>query len=337
MRIITLEEHVIFPEMGVRVHRGGSGAEGGRGGQGAGGATNPFAEMPPEITQRLAEVSGERLQHMDRSGISMQVLSVIGPGAQLLEPEEASAFARDYNDILAEKIRSYPDRLAAFAHLPMTAPHAAADELERTARELHFRGALISGLTRGEFLDHPRYAPLLQRAEALGLPLYLHPGVPPKAVADAYYGGLPGSAGTLLSVAGWGWHAETALHVLRLIVSGTLDRYPRLQLIIGHMGEMLPMMMARCDDKFKVGTVAANGRTISQTLRDQVYITTSGMFSWPPLQAALATFGIDRVMFSVDYPFSTMEEGRSFLGSLPLAPADVEKIAHGNAERVLKV
>ena len=139
------------------------------------------------------------------------------------------------------------------------------------------------------------------------------------------------------SGAGWGWHAETALHVLRLIVSGTLDRYPRLHLIIGHMGEMLPMMMARCDDKFKVGTVAANGRTISQTLRDQVYVTTSGMSTWPPLQAALATFGIDRVMFSVDYPFSTMEEGQSFLGSLPLAPADVEKIAHGNAERVLKV
>jgi predicted TIM-barrel fold metal-dependent hydrolase len=162
-------------------------------------------------------------------------------------------------------------------------------------------------------------------------------------VADAYYGGLPGSAGTLLSVAGWGWHSETALHVLRLIVSGTLDRYPRLHLIIGHMGEMLPMMMARCDKMFKpgtagvAGTVGANGRTISQTLRDQVYITTSGMFSWPPLQAALATFGIDRVMFSVDYPFSMMDEGRSFLDSLPLAPADVEKIAHGNAERVLKL
>jgi uncharacterized protein len=101
-------------------------------------------------------------------------------------------------------------------------------------------------------------------------------------VADAYYSGLPGASGTLLSLSGWGWHAETALHILRLILSGTLDRYPRLQLIIGHMGEMLPMMMARCDDKFKVGTVAANSRTISQTLQDQVYVTTSGMFTWPP-------------------------------------------------------
>ena len=204
-------------------------------------------------------------------------------------------------------------------------------------RNIIFRGALISGLTGGEFLDHPRYAPLLQRAEALELPIYLHPGVPPKTVADAYYSGLPGASGTLLSLSGWGWHAETALHILRLILSGTLDRYPRLQLIIGHMGEMLPMMMARCDDKFKVGTVAANSRTISQTLRDQVYVTTSGMFTWPPLQTALATFGVDRVLFSVDYPFSPMEDGRRFLDSLPLTPADVEKIAHGNADRLLKL
>ncbi len=324
MRTVILEEHVSFPDMASRIP---SGAPGG----------GFFANLGPDIKKRITDVDGERLESMDRNGITLQVLSIVGPGAGLLDPEEGISFARDYNDLLAKKIRNYPDRLVAFATLPMTAPEAAADELQRAATEHQFRGALINGLTRGEFLDHPRYAPLLQRAEALELPIYLHPGIPPKTVADAYYSDLPGSTGTLLSLSGWGWHAETALHILRLIVSGTLDRYPRLQLIIGHMGEMLPMMMARCDDKFKVGTVAANSRTISQTLRDQVYVTTSGLFTWPPLQAALATFGVDRVLFSVDYPFSPMEEGRRFLDSLPLAPADVEKIAHGNADRLLKL
>jgi predicted TIM-barrel fold metal-dependent hydrolase len=338
MRIITLEEHVSFPEMTDRIQQGSQGGGGVQGG-GARGAGpqggGAFAGILPQVAGRIGDITGERLPGMDKNGISVQVLSVVGPGAHLLEPEKGPAFARDYNNLLAEKVAAYPDRFAAFAHLPMTAPEAAADELERTAREWNFRGAMISGLTRGEFLDHPRYAPLLQRAEALGLPLYLHPGPPPKLVFDAYYSDLPGTAGTLLSLSGWGWHAETALHILRLIISGTLDRYPRLQLIIGHMGEMLPMMMARCDDKFKVGTVAANSRTISETLREQVYVTTSGLFTWPPLQAALATFGIDRVMFSIDYPFSPMEEGRRFLDSLPLAQGDVEKLAHGNAERLL--
>jgi len=324
MRTIILEEHVSFPEMAARIPAQVPG-------------NGFFASLPPEAKRLISEVDGERLKSMDRNGITLQVLSVVGQGAGLLDPKEGPSFARDYNDLLAAKIRSHPDRLAAFAHLPMTAPEAAADELQRTSDEHHFRGALITGLTRGEFLDHPRYAPLLQRAEALELPIYLHPGIPPPTVAEAYYSGLPGASSTLLSLSGWGWHAETALHILRLIVSGTLDRYPRLQLIIGHMGEMLPMMMARCDDKFKVGTVAANSRTISQTLQDQVYVTTSGMFTWPPLQTALATFGVDRVLFSVDYPFSPMEDGRRFLDSLPLAPADVEKIAHGNADRLLKL
>lgn len=324
MRTVILEEHVSFPEITKRISLPGRGA-------------GAFAGMPPGVKDRIGDVSGERLREMERNGISLQVLSVAGPGAHLLPPEEGPALARDYNDLLAEKISPYPDKLAAFAHLPMTAPEAAADELERTARDLRFKGALISGTTRGEFLDHPRYAPLLLRAETLGLPLYLHPAPPPATVADAYFSGLPGAAGTLLSLSGWGWHAETALHILRLILSGTLDRYPRLQLIIGHMGEMLPMMMARCDGKFGIKEIAANGRSVSQTLRDQVYVTTSGMFTWPPLQAALATWGADRVLFSVDYPFSGMAEGRQFLDSLPLAPSDVEKIAHGNADRLLKL
>jgi uncharacterized protein len=186
-----------------------------------------------------------------------------------------------------------------------------------------------------QFLDAPEFAPIFERTEKLGVPIYLHPGLPPKAVKDAYYDGLPKHSGMLLSIAGWGWHAETALHVLRLIVSGTFDRYPKLKFIIGHMGEMLPMMMVRCDNTFKPGQAGANNRSVIETLREQVYITTSGIFTLPPLMAAIDTFGIDNIMFSVDYPFSTNEQGKQFLDSIPLDTAQVEKIAHGNADKLL--
>jgi predicted TIM-barrel fold metal-dependent hydrolase len=323
MRIITLEEHVAFPELIGLIPEEIL-------------LRDSIEHMPMirRVASSLAEVDNERLQFMDQEGISMQILSVSGAGADLLSPEEGPAFSRQYNDMLAAKISSYPDRFKAFAHLPMTNPAAAADELERTARAYGFKGALINGMTQGLFLDHPDFAPLLQRAEELDLPIYLHPGLPPKSVMEAYYSGLPGYAGTALAISGWGWHSETALHVLRLILSGTLDRYPRLKLIIGHMGEMLPMMMARCDDKLQINHAGVNQRPISRTLKEQVYITTSGIFTVPPLMVAIATFGIDRVLFSIDYPFSTSQDGRRFLDELPLSSEELHKIAHANAEKL---
>ncbi|WP_204376109.1 amidohydrolase family protein [Hymenobacter coccineus] len=199
-----------------------------------------------------------------------------------------------------------------------------------------FVGALLSGTINGLFLDDPQFAPLLARAEALGVPLYLHPGIPPQAVRDAYYSHLPHGLDQRLAMAGFGWHAETAVHVLRLVLSGTLDRYPRLQLIIGHMGETLPVMMARCDQVMPQAETQLP-RTVSQTLRDQVYLTTSGIFTSPPLEAALATFGLDRILFSIDYPFAPNAPGKAFLDGLQMPPADLEKLAHGNADRVLKL
>lgn len=321
MRIVTLEEHVTFPNFVSRLPENVHGVH----------------QLPSirSLSEKLADVAVARLESMDASGIAMQVLSVAGPGAELLPPTEGPSFARAYNDAVAAQIAPYPDRFAAFAHLPMTNPEAAAFELARSAAELGFKGALINGMTGGEFLDHPRFAPLLACAERLGLPIYLHPGPPPSAVAEAYYGGLPKSAGTVLSISGWGWHSETAIHVLRLIVSGTLDRYSGLQLIIGHMGEMLPVMMARCDKKFKVNDAGVNRRPISQTLKDQVFITTSGVFTLPPLMAAIDTFGIGNILFSVDYPFSNNSEGRQFLDSIPLARHQLAQISHANADRLL--
>lgn len=329
MRIVTLEEHFTVPALTKRIdpalilQRGFPTPD------------KPWS--PARQAKRLEDLGEERIKDMDAHGISTQVLSVAGPGADLLSPEEGPGWAREINDLVAQAAANYPGRYACFAHLPLTNPVAAVAELERAVKMLGFRGALVNGTTGGRFLDDPVFEPLLACAEALDVPLYVHPGLPPATVREAYYGGLAEPIAFGLSSAGWGWHSETALHVLRLVLSGTLDRHPRLQLIIGHMGEGLPAMLARCDQVFARATPDYVKRTVSQTILDQVHVTTSGFFSLPPFLALLQTFGVDRILFSVDYPFSDNAAGRAFLETLPVPPSDLSKIAHGNADRLLKL
>jgi predicted TIM-barrel fold metal-dependent hydrolase len=216
----------------------------------------------------------------------------------------------------------------------MQSPEACPAELHRTIKELGFVGALINGTTEGRFLDDPVYDQLLAAAVELGVPIYIHPHLAPEPVRQAYYGDLEPGAARVLEAAGWGWHQETALHVLRLVLRGTLDRHARLKLIIGHMGEMLPMMLARADDVFALD-IAHLARPISRAILDQVWVTTSGIFSQPPLLAALLTFGIDRIMFSVDYPYASNAKGRAFLDAVALSPLDLARLAHGNADALL--
>jgi uncharacterized protein len=292
------------------------------------------------VAEKMIDLGAGRIADMDRCGISVQVLSKagnhIGPSADMFDGSEAVAFARRLNDELARKIAERPDRFAAFAHLPASIPDAAADELERTVSDHGFKGALISGTVRGAFLDDPKFAPLLARAERLEVPLYIHPGMPPADVRNAYYQGFAPKISFGLATFAWGWHYETALHVMRLAVSGTLDKYPRLNWIIGHMGEGLPAMLARCEHQFS-SDLSYLQRPLSKTITDQVYITSSGFFTNPPFVAALQTFGIDRLMFSVDYPYASNDDGRAFLDNLPLSPGDLAKMAHGNADRLLKL
>lgn len=329
MRIVALEEHFMLPELVGRIDRG---------------AILQRGFPPPEVPwgqaskqNELKEMGPVRLADMDASGITVQVLSVSGPGADLVAGDAGIALARDYNDALAKSVAGHPDRYRGFAHLPMMTPEAAAEELERAVRELGFHGALINGATDGRFLDDPAFEPILARAEALDVPLYLHPGIPPASVRAAYYDGLPGHLSFILSIAGWGWHIETAVHVLRLILSGALDRHPRLQIIIGHMGEALPFMLDRCEQTLGVETPKFLRRSVRETLLDQVWITTSGFFTLPPFMATLLTFGADRILFSVDYPYASNAVARAFLDGLPVSTADREKIAHGNADRLLKL
>lgn len=328
MRIVALEEHFSLPQLAGQTHAHNVAAD---------------AAMPAVVrgvAEKIVDVGPARIADMDRSGITVQVLSKagnhIGPSADLFEGAEAVAFARRFNDEAARRVASHPDRFAAFAHLPASVPEAAADELERTVKDLGFKGALISGMVRGAFLDDAKFAPLLARAEALDVPLYIHPGMPPEAVRKAYYDGFPAPISFGLATFAWGWHYETALHVMRLALSGALDRHPGLKLIIGHMGEGLPAMLARCEHQFSTD-LAYLRRPLMQTITDQVYVTSSGFFTEPPFTAALATFGIDRLMFSVDYPYASNQDGRAFLDKLPLSPADLAKFAHGNADRLLKL
>jgi predicted TIM-barrel fold metal-dependent hydrolase len=326
MRVVALEEHFSIPALAKRISPEAVARRGF--------ARRSLLPGRPNPVEMLPEIGEMRLALMDEAEITVQVLSTSGPGADLLDGAEGNALAREMNDGLAEAIARHPLRFAGFAHLPMRDPEAAARELTRTVRDLGFHGALINGTTEDRFLDDPRFDPILTAAEDLAVPIYLHPHLAPAAVRTLYYGNLPSAAGQALETAGWGWHSETAIHVLRLVLSGTLDRHPRLKLIIGHMGEGLPAMLARCDQVFEA-YVAHLARPISRTILDQVWITTSGIFTLPPFMAALLTFGIDRILFSVDYPYASNAHGHNFLRSLPLSPADLAKVAHGNADRLL--
>jgi uncharacterized protein len=272
---------------------------------------------------------------MDAGGITTQVLSVAGPGADLVPGQPGIDLARAYNDALAEACARHPTRYRGFAHLPMLTPDAAADELERAVEDLGFHGALVNGATDGRFLDDPAFEPFLARVEKLDLPIYLHPGIPTEPVRNAYYDNLPGNLSFVLALSAWGWHADTAIHTLRLALSGALDRHPGLKIVIGHMGEALPFMLDRIDETTAATAKTLLRRSVRQTILDQVWITTSGFFTMVPFMAALMSFGVDRIMFSVDYPFASNARARAFLDALPVSPADRAKIAHGNADRLL--
>jgi hypothetical protein len=329
MRVIALEEHFVLPDLMNRIPTQRISDRG-----------NPSSDQAPSLlktaSKRLADLGEGRLADMDTNGISMQVLSWAGPGADLLDAEQGAAFAKDANDGLAKVVKRHPDRFGAFAHLPVTADDAGVAELKRCVQELGFQGGMINGTTQGRFLDDPTFEPLLATAESLGVPLYIHPNIPPAAVRDAYYKGLPPVLGFELSTYGFGWHVEVGIHLLRLVLSGTLNRHQKLKLIAGHMGELLPMTLARTEKMVGPDYAKFSDRTISEQLREQVWFSTSGLFTLPPLQILIDTFGIDRVLFSVDYPYSDNSEGRQLIDTLPFAQVDIENLCHGNAEGLLR-
>jgi uncharacterized protein len=296
--------------------------------------TGQLAAWGPGVGDRLRDLGPLRLADMDANGIDLQVISHVAPAAQGQAGAEGLARAREANDQLAAAVRAHPDRFVGFATLPTADPQAAADELERATAELGFVGALVNSTlgSNGAFLDDPRYEPLLDRFERLDVPLYLHPAPPPAALQEVLYSGLPPGVAARLATGAWGWHAEAGLHVLRMIATGVFDRHPALRMIVGHCGEMLPFMLARIDAMLHVDGLAMRP---SEYFARNIWVTTSGLFSLPPVMCTVQVLGVDRVLFSVDYPFGSNAAGRALLDALPLSPDEVAKIAGGNAERVL--
>ncbi len=323
MRTIALEEHFLAKGFREVMQRNASSK---------GGVLNPM--MTVERQSKLADLDALRLQDMNTGGIDLQVISDIGSPVVRHPGDEGVQLAREANDQLAQACATHPDRFAGFATLPMTKPEAAADELERAVRLLSLKGAMLFGTTNGRFLDDPAFLPVLERAAALSVPIYLHPAEPPAPVREAYYTGLDPVVGIGLATFGWGWHSEVGMHALRLILAGVFDRLPTLQIIIGHMGEMIPFMLARIQDMLSPLAQQLQ-HPVPEYFLHNFHITTSGFFTDPPLLLAMQVMGADRIMFSVDYPFSTNEQGRAFLDHASISPADKEKISHLNAERLL--
>ena len=291
-----------------------------------------FGAAAAKLFEQLCDVGETRIAEMDAAGIDVQVLSLTSPGTEQLEGDDAMALARESNNFLAEAVKRNPARLAGFAALPTTTPDRAAKELERMVRDYGFKGAVINGHNRGRYLDNEFFWPIFESAEALNIPIYLHPTKPPRPVIEASYGGFAPMVTDMLAGAGWGWHIETAIHVIRVILAGVFDKYPKLQIVIGHMGEALPFMLQRLD--VMPMAITRLQRPMSAYLRENVYYTFSGFNFTPTFLDLMLEVGIDRIMFSTDHPYASMADARAFLDSLPVSSADKARIAHGNAERL---
>ncbi len=313
-QIIALEEHYLDAE--VKAH-----------------FSSLDAALPAPVLSRLEDVGQGRLADMDAAGIDVEVLSHAPPSLQRIDAESAVPLARRANDRLYETVRAHPLRFAAFAALPTADPKAAAEELERSVSRLGFKGAMIHGPSQGVFLDDKRFWPIFERAEALDVPVYLHPANPHPAVVEAYYRDYLKDYPSLLRAA-WGFTVETATEAIRLVLSGLFEAYPRLQIILGHMGEGLPFYLWR----ITMGLARdGKGMNFRDVFCAHFHITTSGFFSHPALLSCLMEMGIDRILFSVDYPFVDNLAATKWLETLPLCAEDREKLLCGNAKRLLKL
>ena len=324
MKIIAIEEHFSTPLYREKVH------------------ANEFRnfyitsrseQIGHDIVKELGDIDAERIRHMDAQGVDVQVLSFGSPGPQAFNANEAIPMARDANDILYEAMKKHPTRFAGFAALATAAPDDAAAELERTVKQYGFKGTMIHGHTQGSFLDEKKYWPIFERAEALDVPIYLHPTLPPPNAMKAYFEGYEE-----IARAGWGFAVDTSIHFLRILFSGAFDAYPKLKIILGHLGEGLPFAMHRLNDHtWRSAQRRGLKKTPLEYIRDNLVVTTSGNWYEPALVCTLLALGADKILFAIDWPYEPNTAGMDFFHKLSLSDDDKEKIAHGNAERLLRM
>ena len=324
MRVIAIEEHFITPMYRERV--------------GANEFRNFYlqsrgAQLGHDIVEQNADLGAKRVAHMDAAGIDLQVLSFGSPGTEAFAADVAIPMAREANDLLFDTAKKYPGRFAGFAALPTAAPETAADELERCVRQLGFKGAMIHGHQQGRFLDDRKYWPIFERAEALDVPIYLHPTLPHPDAMKSYFAGYED-----LARAGWGFSVDTSCHFLRIVFAGVFDAYPKLKIILGHLGEGIPFAMHRLNDHTEA---AARRRGLKRApldyLKDNMLVTTSGNWYEPAFQLTLTALGVDKILFAVDWPYEANKTGVEFLRKISVSESDRAKIAHRNAEYWLKL
>lgn len=295
-----------------------------------------FAAMNQEYTAdfqtRLLDFDDLRIKAMDEAGIEISVLSLTDPGIQgIADTNTAIELAYKTNDFLAERISKNPKRFRGFACLPLQDPISAAKELERCINQHGFVGGLINGQTQGSYLDEEKFHPFWKKVEELNVPIYLHPGNPQQ---------IPASFKDHQELAGplWGWTMETGTHALRMVFSGLFDRFPGIRIILGHMGEAIPYLLWRLDSRWNIIKHQKKlKKTPSQYIRENFYITTSGMCSNGPLNCAIQELGEERVMFSVDYPYESSTIAAQFIEQASFNKNILEKICFKNAQRVLKL
>src|SRR5581483_10120644 len=282
------------------------------------------------LFDRIQDLGERRVHDMDETGIAVQILSLTAPGVQVFEAAEATALARSVNDQLADAIRKHPDRFAGLAAVAPQDPAGAAKELERGVRQLGLKGAIINSHTRGEYLDDPKFWPIFEAAEHLGVPVYIHPTTPPKSMIGPFLErGLDGAV--------FGFAVETGLHLLRIIVAGVFDRFPKLTIVSGHLGEALPYWLPRLD--FMHGNMVAANRypsvkklqkKLSDYIKENMYVTTSGMAWEPGILYCQSVLGVDRVLYAMDYPYQFIAEEVKICDNLPIPDSDKKKFYQTN-------
>ena len=285
-----------------------------------------------EIENRLVDMGTSRLQLMDETGIDLQVLSLTSPSLHNLG-SESIGLAITTNDYVSEIIKKTPDRFQGFAALPMFAPKEAAKELERCVKNLGLKGAMLCGRTREKNIDHADFWAVFECAEALGVPLFIHPQIPQKAVRDVYYSGFDELTNLAFSTFGLGWHYEAGIQFVRLVLAKVFDRFPNLQIILGHWGEVILFYTERLAS---LNRATKLNKPFIDYVRQNLYVTASGMFSHSYLQRSVEIIGADRILFSADYPYQYRpgRDARNFLEATALSKEDKEKFAFANWERL---
>jgi hypothetical protein len=317
-RIVAVEEHFRTPELEAVLD-------------------GPEKLFSKALGESLGDLGAGRIAIMDEAGIDVQVLSSAAPHVHWMPPADALEVSARVNDGLAAAVSVYPDRFAGLATLATPDPEGAARELERCMGDLGFRGAMIHGHTQGRFLDDQFFWPMLEAAEALDAPIYLHPTYAPKPVMDAYYSNLPAPYGIMLSTGMMGWHFETGMHAMRMVLGGVFQRFPRLQLILGHGGEGVPFFLDRAVKVLRRASPEMSEH-LADTYRQNFYITTAAFFSDAPLKAVLELTPPDRILFATDYPYSQAKDGTDWMLATPAVDEELRAaILHRNSDRLFKL